>query len=468
MISPAAAGHLESLQKELETIYCSHCNERFLNANDNNNNNDELNDTFHDLKRHLNSYLEKVFKKSINVDIPTVKITANAFMKAVDKSLANLKTDYARQDNIAFYRAIEQNCFRFAAAKNYHETLALSKLLIDDNGNARSFDEFKKLATSILETFRNDWLRTEYDQALITGHRIADYRRQVANGDTFPTWQYKTRDDGHVRPGHLMLHNMKLAANDPAWRFIYPPNGWRCRCYIKPLSEAPPNLSNGDKAIDLLRSTADTKGRSEWDNMVKQGFASNPALDGVIFPLQHPYWKEAPDDILRKASLLAPNNFNRIYTSSKNTGWVDVHQSHGKQELKANLAIARILADEYGEQIRLMPIDNTPGVKNPDAMIITKNNELWDFKTPVTPDIRHQIFNSIKQAKRQKLENILIRISGNKPVEIIKGFLDIGIQRFGTIRKIQLLYQHKLISVDLSLLKEKKLNELLQFLKDAL
>lgn len=101
-------------------------------------------------------------------------------------------------------------------------------------------------------------------------------------------------------------------------------------------------------------------------------------------------------------------------------------------------------------------------------MIITRNNELWDFKTPVTPDIRHQIFNSIKQAKRQKLENILIRISGNKPVEIIKGFLDIGIQRFGTIRKIQLLYQHKLISVDLSLLKEKKLNELLQFLKDAL
>jgi len=145
-----------------------------------------------------------------------------------------------------------------------------------------------------------------------------------------------------------------------------------------------------------------------------------------------------------------------------------VHPAHGKNELNNNPAIARILADDYGMQIRLMPIDNTQNVRNPDAMIVTRNNELWEFKSPVTVSVRKQIFNSIKQAKMQKREYVLIKISTKEVNDIMNGFLDVGFSRLGTLKKIDLMYQRKLVSIDLSLLREKRYGVLFHILDEKL
>ena len=68
-------------------------------------------------------------------------------------------------------------------------------------------------------------------------------------------------------------------------------------------------------------------------------------------------------------------------------------------------------------------------------MIVTRNNELWEFKSPVTVSVRKQIFNSIKQAKMQKREYVLIKISTKEVNNIMNGFLDVGFSRLGTIKK---------------------------------
>ena len=52
-----------------------------------------------------------------------------------------------------------------------------------------------------------------------------------------PYWQYDAVNDKHTRPSHLAMDGRVFRADDPVWDVWYPPNGFRCRCGVKTLSE---------------------------------------------------------------------------------------------------------------------------------------------------------------------------------------------------------------------------------------
>lgn len=52
-----------------------------------------------------------------------------------------------------------------------------------------------------------------------------------------PYLQYVHSGALHPRELHLSWNGMVLMANDPAWRIMYPPNGWGCGCDVEALSE---------------------------------------------------------------------------------------------------------------------------------------------------------------------------------------------------------------------------------------
>jgi len=56
--------------------------------------------------------------------------------------------------------------------------------------------------------------------------------------DRRPYLMYLTVDDSRVRPEHKKWHRLILHIDDPAWKQIYPPNGFRCRCIVRSLSKA--------------------------------------------------------------------------------------------------------------------------------------------------------------------------------------------------------------------------------------
>jgi hypothetical protein len=66
-----------------------------------------------------------------------------------------------------------------------------------------------------------------------------------------------------------------------------------------------------------------------------------------------------------------PEGYTQVY-QGKEGGYVQVHATHGKQELADNLRIGQHLANQ-GERVRLLPIDSTPGTSNPDA---TRNDTI--------------------------------------------------------------------------------------------
>ncbi len=54
----------------------------------------------------------------------------------------------------------------------------------------------------------------------------------------FPYWQYVHGDSVHPRPMHLAWNGTTLRCDDPWWDTHYTPNGWRCSCWIRPVSQA--------------------------------------------------------------------------------------------------------------------------------------------------------------------------------------------------------------------------------------
>lgn len=58
---------------------------------------------------------------------------------------------------------------------------------------------------------------------------------------------------------------------------------------------------------------------------------------------------------------------------------------------------ARLLADE-GHEVTFLPIDNTPGTKNPDVLV---DGHVWEMKSPLGSSERNTIADQFKRAGRQ-------------------------------------------------------------------
>ncbi|MBF0402306.1 MAG: minor capsid protein [Magnetococcales bacterium] len=75
--------------------------------------------------------------------------------------------------------------------------------------------------------------RTNLQTAYMAG-RYQQMKRGVKNA---PYWQYLAVMDSRTRSTHAALHGRVFRHDDPVWNHIYPPNGFRCRCRIRSLSE---------------------------------------------------------------------------------------------------------------------------------------------------------------------------------------------------------------------------------------
>lgn len=80
-------------------------------------------------------------------------------------------------------------------------------------------------------------LETIYQTNLQTAYMTGRYQSMKAAVATHPNWQYVAVLDNHTRPAHRALAGRVFRHDDPIWNVIYPPNGFRCRCRVRPLSE---------------------------------------------------------------------------------------------------------------------------------------------------------------------------------------------------------------------------------------
>jgi hypothetical protein len=232
--------------------------------------------------------------------------------------------------------------------------------LFDENGNQRTFAEFKKAAGPILKDYNANWLQAEYQTAQSSARMAQKWKsigEQYGN-DVMLT--YKTIGDGRVRDEHALLDGTTRPKTDSFWDTYYPPNGFRCRCYVR--------ASPGG----TLKEPA---GLPE----VPKLFRANVGKLMVALPPDHPYYQVPQDQAgqilqainiftkaigktrmaenFRLAGPLMQDQSVRFLPKLESGGFVAIHQGTNQELLKIHTKAAQILAGE-GNAVQILPKGN--------------------------------------------------------------------------------------------------------------
>lgn len=104
-----------------------------------------------------------------------------------------------------------------------------------------TFEEFKSRSGDIFTrrgwTGKRAWrVDNIFRTNIQTAYNVGRYNRLKDMTDSFPYWKYSAVNDTRTRPTHLAMNGKVFAARHPFWDQWYPPNGYRCRCSVIPLT----------------------------------------------------------------------------------------------------------------------------------------------------------------------------------------------------------------------------------------
>lgn len=333
------------------------------------------------------------------------KITNDALQHGIDKELEIEKPEFGKK-NQTFIAEFKTNAAVFAAFKNHQQTKELVALLHDEDGNLRSFREFKKLAVQVSEDYNINWLQTEYNTAVRSARSAINWRKWLETEHLYPNLEYLESTASHKRESHLDYVGTILPIRHEWWDTHMPPSAWNCACSVRPTDkEATP--VPGEEHVPPV-------------------FQNNPGKTGEFVNIKEtPYYKatdkELRDDIIKAAEELREDYTEKKFKSGGVLQIPKNFRQNADEETK-NITAYTILAKEYGYKYRLLSVVDKDGHKNADAKnLIT--DLLSDAKIPISKSGKNAIQNSIKSASDQKIvSEVYIYLERDyKNVDIWKG-----------------------------------------------
>lgn len=180
----------------------------------------------------------------------------------------------------AMRRHLQQSDYIFSGMKTFHELNEAFPSLIDENGVRKPFEQFLNDVQKIDNTYNRNYLRAEYNFAHASAQMAARWEQFAADGDRY-NLQYRTANDGSVRPEHAALHGVTLPPSDPFWQSYFPPNGWNCRCTAVQVRK--------DKYPETPHDEAEKRAANALSRDHRGMFRFNPGIQRKTFPDYNPY-----------------------------------------------------------------------------------------------------------------------------------------------------------------------------------
>lgn len=205
----------------------------------------------------------------------------DALMEGVNIGLKDAEIPTEMADRLG------RDVFVFSGCKTYHELREASQLLRDDRGRIKPFGKFFEEVRQIHPEYNERYLEAEHQFAVHSAQAAAQWAEIEREGNDYDL-QYRTANDGKVRPAHAKLEGLTRPQDDPCWSEIMPPNGWKCRCRVVQVRKGKYDYTDRNEVSQLVREATtdlDSQGRNRAEM-----FRFNPGMDRVIFPKHHPYY----------------------------------------------------------------------------------------------------------------------------------------------------------------------------------
>lgn len=175
---------------------------------------------------------------------------------------------------------LQRSDYIFSGFKTFHEVGEAFYSLLDEDGKKKAFNQFLNDVKKIDQTYNERYLRAEYNFVSASADMAARWEQFSKDEDEYYL-QYRTANDGAVRPEHAALHDVTLPASDSFWDSYYPPNGWNCRCTVVQVLKYMHVATPHDEAMQ--------RGAAALAKDKKGMFNFNPGKQQKTFPDYNPY-----------------------------------------------------------------------------------------------------------------------------------------------------------------------------------
>ncbi|MDL2275816.1 phage head morphogenesis protein, partial [Desulfosarcina sp. OttesenSCG-928-G10] len=117
------------------------------------------------------------------------------------------------------------------------------KAILSAIKNGDTSQEFNKNMRAVVEPA--GWTKEEENRRLDnifrtniqTAFNVGRYRQMMKVKEARPFWRYNAVNDSRTRPTHRAVNGKIFRFDHPFWDKWYPPNGFRCRCNVRTLSQ---------------------------------------------------------------------------------------------------------------------------------------------------------------------------------------------------------------------------------------
>ncbi len=298
---------------------------------------------------------------------------------------------------------MQQNIFKFSGAKNYTMLQDINTILTSDNG--KSWNSFKNEVLKLNKKYNKNYLQAEWQTAKQAGYHSANWGDYQRRKNIYPNLKYQTQKDDRVRDEHLSLQGVIAPIDSDFWAVHYPPNGWRCRCYVVQTAE-PPTLVK-----DIPKLT---------EKQLKKEFRGNVGISGEVFKetsenkgKPHPYFAlfKGVGSETKKAfeySKLAAAK-EKAYKAD-NGAIVKVSPFAHLSDFEENFTDAKLIANTLNYNIDIeahLDGEIVKNHKNPEYLINDKVADRKELKGINTKNV-------FKSAEKQGCEVVVLNLKVNQ------------------------------------------------------
>lgn len=184
--------------------------------------------------------------------------------------------DGTEEPNDAFLQAIKTNNEVFAAFRTHRMQNDIAKRMVDDKGELKSFSQFARDVRPYTDHQNRQWLRTEYNTAVIRAHQAADWKQFEAEKDVLPNLEWMPSTSPNPGKDHQTYWGTILPIDHPFWDQHRPGDRWNCKCSLRNTDVEPTPVPESGTGNDEPN----------------RGLENNPGKDGKLFSDKHPYMPE--------------------------------------------------------------------------------------------------------------------------------------------------------------------------------